>query len=389
MKFSIIIPSQNRTELMCLAVHYALNQKYKNIELIVSDNSTTAEFKQRNELELNKYIKEKQLILVSPPRVLSAPDHFEFALQYATGDYVLFLTDKMMLLPDTLHLAADAIAESNAEIVNWTYYSCSADDYLKSDTLGGELLNSYVQQNHGYEEYSPLQHLEIQASGQLPRPSQSAGFYVKGKICFGCYSKELILQILNKSGSLCGGVTHDYSAMVQALCLATKGIVLGNPGIVFLSLPIDKSWGSLTYFYSYGALKYYESFPDSSLIISSLFVPGLYVSPHNMVAHDYLKYLLLYGKREIFGDKYWLYSINKDLCLPDRVWSSEDERNSQFRIFYDYINKRKKIKIYLYGRYCMDYISLILIFLAKRLRAYMRRAFGYISRILLAVRALN
>ena len=93
MKFSIIVPTQDRPELIDLVVDYILNQNYKNVEIIVSDNSTSAEYKEQNRLKLEHYIQESKLSLVSPPSEISAPEHFEFALQYATGDYVLFLTD--------------------------------------------------------------------------------------------------------------------------------------------------------------------------------------------------------------------------------------------------------------------------------------------------------
>ena len=41
---------------------------------------------------------------------------------------------------------------------------------------------------------------------------------------FGCYSMELIDRIRLKSGTIFGGATHDYSAMVQALSLARSWV---------------------------------------------------------------------------------------------------------------------------------------------------------------------
>ncbi len=361
MKFSIIIPTQDRPDLVAVAVHYALNQRYKNIEVVVSDNSTSEEMKTKTAQKLDKYVKAKEVLLVSPPTELSAPEHFEFALKYATGDYVLFLTDKMMLLSDTLDSVAKAINKSGAEIVNWTYYSFVTDDYLNPAGLGTLINFSSKPFNVGYKEYDPLKHLKNKAAGITSRGKESPESYVKGKLCFGCYSKGLITRIENKSGALYGGATHDYSAMVQALCATTKSIILNEPGILFITIPSDKSWGPLTYYQSSYALKYYRKFANSDAVLSSLFVPNLYSSQHNMVASDYIKYLTLYGKRKLFADWFWLISIENDLKLPDKVWASDIEKEAQHRIFSDYIT----VKVSLFDK--------VLIGCIKRYSEYSRR----------------
>ena len=43
MKFSIIIPTQDRAKLLAVAVKYAMQLDHPDFEVIVSDNSTTAE----------------------------------------------------------------------------------------------------------------------------------------------------------------------------------------------------------------------------------------------------------------------------------------------------------------------------------------------------------
>ena len=141
-----------------------------------------------------------------PKKTLSAPEHFEYALQHATGDYVLYLTDKMMLLPDTLEVASHVIKKTNAEIVNWTYVSYEAVDYLSPETNGVVKGEWPIFLETGYEEYDSIKHLAFKSSGALSRSKESIRDYVKGKICFGCYSKDLINRILEITGSVYGGV---------------------------------------------------------------------------------------------------------------------------------------------------------------------------------------
>jgi glycosyltransferase involved in cell wall biosynthesis len=333
MKFSIVIPTQNRPELLARSVHYALTQDYRDIELIVSDNSTSTEYKQKNKQKLEKYIPDERLSVVSPPAVLSPPEHFEFALQYATGDYVLYLTDKMMLLPDTLIRTEYAIRETGAEIVNWLDTGITSDEFQK--TADTDILSRFFTRGElSFRKYDPMEELKIKATGFIPRSNQDKENYVTGKVCFGCFSRELIERIQGYSGGLFGGVTHDYSAMVQGLCLAKGCVILDSPGIIFVSLPFGQSWGMLTYLQSVAALDYYKSFSNPDAVLSSLFIPNLYSSQHNMVASDYVKYLGLYNKLHFFMEKYWLRSIGLDLRVKDRIWASEIEKKNQIGMFY-------------------------------------------------------
>lgn len=343
-RFTVVIPTQNRPQLLILSVINAFNQNYKNFEVIVSDNSTTEEFKQENRKLLRPYLNKSDFKLISPEQELAPPEHFEFALQYAKGDYILFLTDKMILLPETLCRVYDAITETNADIINWTFYAYVTKDYDNPGALG-DLHYSIQTDSVEYTHYDPIEHLSYMASGIHARQNATRESYVKGKICFGCYSRGLIEKIIDKSGSLYGGATHDYSASVQALCLAKKCVMLNQPGIIFISLPLDKSLGNLTYFNSLAALEYFQSFKNCDQIIDSLLVPGLYSSQHNMVAHDYIKYLSIHNKRHLFIDKYWLNSIMGDLNLPEKIWSSTSERNSQLNMFNSHLNKNEKIYI--------------------------------------------
>ena len=66
-----------------------------------------------------------------------------------------------------------------------------------------------------------------------------------------------------------------------------------------------------------------------------------------MVAHDYIKYLDVYGKRDLFVDKFWLRSIFRDLFLPGKVWSSEAESQAQVKIFFGFLdNKTAAVSYY-------------------------------------------
>ena len=336
MKFSIVIPTQNRPELLELVVRHAMQVEHQNFEVIVSDNSTTASVREQNYQALLQYANAPNFHIYYPSRPLSAPEHFEFALSWASGDYVTILTDKMIILPGLLSKVEALIGDHNADIVNWLYapfYIDNPDECFKKGKL--VLDNSFLTSEHVV--FDPIKALRFKASGSIPRTLQTTQEYALGKIIFGVYSKDLIQRIKNKTGSLFGGATHDYSAMIQALCMAKTCIAMNSIGMIFMSLPADKSLGSLTANDSRWALSYFKQFTEPKSVISNLLVPNVYASQHNMVAHDYKKYLSIYGHSNLFDIKNWLIAIGDDLKLKNRLWSSERERKKQIRMYYDFL----------------------------------------------------
>lgn len=331
MRFSIVIPTRNRSKLLDVVLSYATKIDYPDYELIISDNSTSAIAQELNRQVFEKHQNGSNLSmrLVLPQKVLASPKHFEFALHHAKGDYVGFLTDKMIVLPDLLNEVARVInSGDDVDIVNYLYHSYVVDDYTQPGGSGKLILSKSLSSSVAYE-INPIDELKKKSSGRILRSDQTQLSYLTGKICFGFYSIRLINQIIRNTGELFGGVTHDYSAMVQGLILARRVLVLRNPMMVFISLPSDKSEGMLTALNSSAALHYYSSFDDSENIVNSLPVPGLYSSQHNMVASDYKKYLELYGKEDMFEFKNWTVSMYNDIFGEGRVWSTLDEELHQ------------------------------------------------------------
>ncbi|WP_175625563.1 MULTISPECIES: glycosyltransferase [Oxalobacteraceae] len=338
MKFSIIIPTQDRPHLLAVVVRYAMQIEHSHFEVIVSDNSTSDELHQQNLEILQDYVGMPNFRIIRPPKVLPLPWHFEFALDKASGEYISYLTDKMIILPSTLSKVEAAIQATNAEIVNWAYAPFAVDD-IHSPSGSGLLTEEVCFLKGRPLIFDAIKALEFKASGKTPRNQQQTYDYALGKIVFGCYSRNLINRILEKSGTLFGGATHDYSAMIQALSMAKACVMLNTYGVLFISLPRDKSLGSLTATDSQSALRYFQSFSDGESIIANLPVPGLYSSQHNMVAYDYKKFLPMYGKIGLFNQRNWLSSISADLYFEGRVWSDLEERENQYKLFSNYLKK--------------------------------------------------
>jgi hypothetical protein len=314
----------------------ALKSRDVDAEIIVSDNSTSGSFREQNAFGIASLPASSLVRIVYPPKVLSPPENFEFALDSASGDFITYITDKMMLLPDTLGAALQAIQTTGAELVNWGFQDFAFRD--SADIQGGDITIRKVRsEKEEIVSYDPLKALHYKLKICPNRALQSQTQYIRGKIVFGCYDRGLITRVRLKSGSLFGGSTHDYSAMIQALALAKNCVDLRRPGVLFATLPQDQSLGSLTSYSAEAAAEYYKSFENPSEILSKLLVPFLTASQHNMVAHDYLKFLPLYGLDDWFDPQVWLSLIGQDLHMPNRVWVNLQEEQHQLNIFESYL----------------------------------------------------
>ena len=337
-KFSIIIPTQDRANLLAVAVTHAMQLDHPSFEVIVSDNSTTAEKRALNREAVREYVDAPNFRIVHPPRPLAMPEHFEFALQHATGDYVTYLTDKMVVFPHALADADAVISASGADIVNWHCALYYVDD-AESPLGPGTLVQEFGFLSEQPEPYDPIAVLRTKADCAVPREEQATREFGLGKIVFGCYSRTLIDAIRATSGAIFGGATHDYSAMIQGLSLARTCVLLNKYEAVFFSLPRRQSTGSSTATEPQRALDYYRSFTHPDSVLASLLVPNVYASQHNMVAHDFKKFLPMYGNEHLFSERNWIRAIATDLLSQSMVWLNSAEKASQVNLFRRHVKR--------------------------------------------------
>jgi glycosyltransferase involved in cell wall biosynthesis len=85
-KYTIIIPTKNSLEYLKDSISSVISQDFNNYELIVSDNCSgdgTYEYVQS--------IKKSNIRLEKTPKVLEMSDHYEWALGFARGDWIVIL----------------------------------------------------------------------------------------------------------------------------------------------------------------------------------------------------------------------------------------------------------------------------------------------------------
>ena len=106
MKFSVLIPTLNRLDLLKLAVETVRRQDYDNWEIIISDNCSDA--------DVPHYVaslKDDRIKCFRPPTRVPVTDNWNLALEKSSGDYVIMLGDDDCLMSGYLSRMATVIRE--------------------------------------------------------------------------------------------------------------------------------------------------------------------------------------------------------------------------------------------------------------------------------------
>jgi glycosyltransferase involved in cell wall biosynthesis len=93
-KITIVIPTKNRVENLRRSIATCLMQKYKDLEIIVSDNASND-----NTEQIVKEIKDPRIKYFNTGKPLSMTSNFEFALKNVDSDYVMYIGDDDGVVP--------------------------------------------------------------------------------------------------------------------------------------------------------------------------------------------------------------------------------------------------------------------------------------------------
>ncbi len=113
MKFSILLPTRNRLDLLKFAVQSVLDQDYRDWEIVISDNASeddVAGYVRSLADERVKYIRSDALLPVTR--------NWNRALEASSGQYFIMLGDDDCLLGDCLSIVAGLLREyDNPELI--------------------------------------------------------------------------------------------------------------------------------------------------------------------------------------------------------------------------------------------------------------------------------
>jgi hypothetical protein len=101
-----------------MAVRSGLRQDFKDLEVIVSDNSG-AELAANLEATVRE-LDDPRVRYVRPPSELAMGEHWDFALGEVRGEYVGFLTDRMAFKRNALTLLRSEITTNHPDVISYS-----------------------------------------------------------------------------------------------------------------------------------------------------------------------------------------------------------------------------------------------------------------------------
>jgi len=113
---SVIIPTRERADTLLFTIKTALDQKSDDYEVVVSDN-----FSQDNTRKVVESFNDPRLVYVNSGRRLSMCDNYEFGLEHARGEYIIFIGDDDAIMPGAIDTLRLTIKSNSSLVYFWSY----------------------------------------------------------------------------------------------------------------------------------------------------------------------------------------------------------------------------------------------------------------------------
>jgi hypothetical protein len=114
--FSIVIPTRERADTLRCALPTALNQTFRDIEVIVQESGDDA-----NVASALAEVHDPRVHAFKTGEPVRMTENWERALDHARGEYVFFMGDDDGLLPDACAIADNFFRQHDSEILSWFF----------------------------------------------------------------------------------------------------------------------------------------------------------------------------------------------------------------------------------------------------------------------------
>jgi hypothetical protein len=188
----------------------ALEQVFSDYEIIVSNNGSDEDVQRVVEELGNNKVK-----YFRTAEVLRMPDHWEFALSHVRGEWITFLTDRAVFLPNCLDTIWRAIEKTKARVLSWrwagyyhsSWYEAERANQLMLPTVSGKVMEKDPRRT--------LRDLyEMREGPALPKMLNSAAH------------KSVIESVCRRKGRFFSPPNPDYSAAIAALSVIDRYAVI-------------------------------------------------------------------------------------------------------------------------------------------------------------------
>ena len=201
---TIIIPVYNGVNTIEKCILSAVNQTYKNIEIIVVNDGST----DGTDKVLDKYVKLDDRVMVYNKTNGGQSSARNLGLQNARGEYVLFLDSDDYLEKNALEVTTKSLIHSNASFCLFGFNIYKQDKLLRKPNPGDDY---YINKSLNYNDFIKIESLINSPCNKLYRRS-----YLKELFCESMvYSEDELFNYMNLFKGIEISWIHDCLYNVQ------------------------------------------------------------------------------------------------------------------------------------------------------------------------------
>lgn len=116
-KVSIVIPTYKRSEYLLRSINSVLDQSYQNIEIvIVDDNELESKYRQKTEERMLEFANNNKVVYIKNSKNLGGALARNQGIKNSTGDYITFLDDDDVYLPNKIENQLKFMLENSLEM---------------------------------------------------------------------------------------------------------------------------------------------------------------------------------------------------------------------------------------------------------------------------------
>jgi glycosyltransferase involved in cell wall biosynthesis len=267
MKFSVLLPTRNRLDLLYYAVETVRRQDYLDWEIIVSDN-----FSEEDIAGYIKSLDDSRIKYFRTDKFVPVTDNWNNALAKSNGDYVIMLGDDDCLMQGYFSKLKKIIEEHNDPDLIYTSAFQYAYPGVRPDFADG-YLHSYVSREIFRNAHKPFWLEKLEAK-ELVNQSLNFRMGFDYNMQFFLVSRKLIVR-MEKYGSFYQSPYPDYYA-ANAVMLKAESVLIVPQSLVTVGIS-PKSFG----FYYFNDLESKGSEllkclpdPDMKLRLQMIILPG-------------------------------------------------------------------------------------------------------------------
>jgi glycosyltransferase involved in cell wall biosynthesis len=219
-RFSVVVPTRDRADTLQHALQTCLVQNFEPYEIVVSDNGTSGATRQLVEQIASDLIK-----YVHTPRPLAMSDSWEFALQHASGEFVIFIGDDDGLLPSALRDIDRLLSALHAPLLHWQYVY-----YMWPNVVFADIANRISIPLKRELRDLRSRDVIVGVANSILDPSMLPSVY------HGVVHRDLIDELRKKAGRVFGGSAPDiYTGFAFAKLAKTYPSITSPMSIAGLS----------------------------------------------------------------------------------------------------------------------------------------------------------